>query len=405
MKYGSIFWSCCRINFVEGEYFMFFSGVKEREKGAGETRSGSGDIFNIWNSNCLKGIAIVLLLFHHCFLRPDRYEGHTLKLLFSEETLNYYANFGKICVSLFVLVSAYGLTKKMMSLERKSELPYWETSRQVVCARLVKLLGNFIFVFLGIVLVCRVLQPGLLSECYGTGFPENLEYFLMDMFGIAKFFGTPSLKGTFWYYGLAIFLILILPMLYWMLKRMGAFMFLAFIFLVNFNVSFSNKDIWHYFLCIGVGMVCAYTNFITRCVEFRFVESEGLNKMMKLVLECAAFLVLMVLRQGQLKGTLYPLWDAVIPVLTAVIGCEFIFALPLIGKLFHFLGVYSAGIFLIHNFIRTNWLNDFTYSFGYPALIVLVLLADSLVASILIENLKKVLHFDRFLNRIIGWIG
>ena len=68
------------------------------------------------------------------------------------------------------------------------------------------------------------------------------------------------------------------------------------------------------------------------------------------------------------------------------------------------LGVYSAGIFLIHNFIRTNWLNDFTYSFGYPALIVLVLLADSLVASILIEKLKKVLHFDRFLNRIIGWI-
>ena len=76
---------------------MFFSGVKEREKGAGETRSGSGDIFNVWNSNCLKGIAIVLLLFHHCFLRPDRYEGHMLKLLFSEETLNYYANFGKIC--------------------------------------------------------------------------------------------------------------------------------------------------------------------------------------------------------------------------------------------------------------------------------------------------------------------
>ena len=97
---------------------------------------------------------------------------------------------------------------------------------------------------------------------------------------------------------------------------------------------------------------------------------------------------------------LYPFWDAVIPVVVTLICCEFIFAVPLFGKIFHFLGVYSAGIFLIHNFIRTTWFGDFTYSFGYPLIIVLVLLADSLLASMLVEGLKKLLHYDCLLNRI-----
>ena len=364
------------------------------------TQKSSPDLFNIWNSNCLKGVAVVILLFHHCFLRPDRYEGHTLKLFFPEYYLNYIANFGKICVSLFVFVSAYGLTKKMMSLDKKPELSFAEGSKKVVCTRLVKLLGNFMFVFLCIVLACRILRPGLLTECYGTKFPANIEYFLMDFFGVANFFDTPSLKATFWYYGLAIFLILILPLLYQLLKRMEPFMFLVLMTIVNFFFSFSNKDIWHYFLCIGVGMVCAYTNFVTRGLEYKFSQSEWKNKVIKFILEFICVFVLMVFRQGPLKGKLYPFWDAVIPVVIALFCCEFIFAVPIFGKLFHFLGVYSAGIFLIHNFIRTTWFNDFTYSFGYPLVILLVLLLDSLAASIFVEKLKKFLRFDKLLNKV-----
>lgn len=358
------------------------------------------DIFNIWNSTCLKGVAVVILLFHHCFLRPDRYKGYTLKLFLPEYYLNYIANFGKICVSLFVFVSAYGLTKKMMSLEQRTDISFGEGAKRVVCTRLVKLLGYFMFVFTCIVLACRVLKPGTISGCYGTKFPANVEYFLVDFFGLANYFDTPSLKATFWYYGLAIFLILILPMLYWLLKKMEPFMFLVFMTVVNFFFSFTSKNIWHYFLCIGVGMVCAYTNFVTRGVEYRFSQCGVKNKLIKFILEFLCLFVLMVLRQGPLKGKLYPFWDAVIPVVVTLICCEFIFAVPLFGKIFHFLGVYSAGIFLIHNFIRTTWFGDFTYSFGYPLIIVLVLLADSLLASMLVEELKKLLHYDCLLNRI-----
>ena len=361
------------------------------------------DIFDIWNSNCLKGVAVIILLFHHCFLSPKRYTEHELKLLvIPERYLNIAAAYGKICVALFVFVSAYGLTKKMMSLEEKNKIPFWESSGKIIHSRMVKLIGNFIYYFLFIILGCAILRPDLLTECYSRIFPDNVEYFLMDMFGIAHYFDTPSLIGTFWYYGLAIFLVLVLPFLYWLLVRLKPFMFLVLMTIINFFVSFSDKNIWHYFLCIGVGMVCAYTNFVTRGVTYKFVESEVKNKLIKFVLGAGCILFSLILREGPLKGTLYPVWDALIPVIMVLFCCEFLFAGRFWGKIFHFLGIYSAGIFLIHNFIRSRWFFDYTYSFGYPVLIVLMLLLESLVVAIVLEKLKKLLHYDKLLGRLAG---
>lgn len=47
--------------------------------------SKTQDLFDIWKSNCLKGVAVIILLFHHCFLSPKRYTGHELKMLFLPE--------------------------------------------------------------------------------------------------------------------------------------------------------------------------------------------------------------------------------------------------------------------------------------------------------------------------------
>ena len=95
------------------------------------------------------------------------------------------------------------------------------------------------------------------------------------------------------------------------------------------------------------------------------------------------------------------MWDAVIPVVIVCFCCEFLFHVPVLKQILKFLGIYSANIFLVHNFIRSVWFYDFTYSFQYPLLILLVLLLNSLVLSIAIELLKKLLHYNQFLNVII----
>ena len=58
------------------------------------------------------------------------------------------------------------------------------------------------------------------------------------------------------------------------------------------------------------------------------------------------------------------------------------------------------NIFLIHNFIRVVWYYEFTYSFKYAGVIVLVLLGISLVVSVCLERIKKLVHF----NQAVDWI-
>lgn len=132
----------------------------------------SQDIFGKYQSDCLKGIAIIMLIAHHCFLGPSRYKGQELIFIIPESVWNYVALFFKICVSLFVFISAYGLTKKMMSLPKDADS---QTTHKfignMILSRVIRLLGGFIFVFLLVDIFALFYDPGRLAEIYGSVFP------------------------------------------------------------------------------------------------------------------------------------------------------------------------------------------------------------------------------------------
>lgn len=146
----------------------------------------SQDIFGKYQSDCLKGIAIIMLIAHHCFLGPSRYKGQELIFIIPESVWNYVALFFKICVSLFVFISAYGLTKKMMSLPKDADS---QTTHKfignMILSRVIRLLGGFIFVFLLVDIFALFYDPGRLAEIYGSVFPLNMEYYILDMLGPA----------------------------------------------------------------------------------------------------------------------------------------------------------------------------------------------------------------------------
>ncbi|MBR4625341.1 MAG: hypothetical protein IKO56_07395, partial [Alphaproteobacteria bacterium] len=56
-----------------------------------------------------------------------------------------------------------------------------------------------------------------------------------------------------------------------------------------------------------------------------------------------------------------------------------------------FLGKHSMNIFLFHTFIFSHWLKNFIYSPKNPLLIFLLLLGVSLIISVAIEWLKKLI--------------
>ena len=69
--------------------------------------------------------------------------------------------------------------------------------------------------------------------------------------------------------------------------------------------------------------------------------------------------------------------------------------------LYH-IGKQATNMFLVHNFIRVVWYYDFTYSFRYWWLILLVLLAISYVVSIIINALKKTIRYDKIVEALIS---
>lgn len=368
---------------------------------AHKTKAPVNDIFHVYHSTCLKGIAIIMLLAHHCFLSPKRYKGQDLIFIIPEPVWNYVALFFKICVCLFAFISAYGITKKLMNSDLSEEASLKKTFRNVITSRIIKLLGSFIFVFLLVDLFSLFYEPTRLGEIYGTAFPDCIGNFMIDMLGLAELLGTPTFLGTYWYYSLAIILIILCPFLFLLLKKVGTLPFLALITVINFTFTFGNRNIWHYFLCISAGVVCASSNTITKMVNYKLSKDSFRNGILKFLAELLMLFILMILRESSLKGELYPVWDAIIPVIMSAFCCEFIFRIPVIKDVLFFLGKYSANIFLVHNYIRNIWFYDFTYSFKYPLLIVTVLLIISLILSLLIETLKKLIHFDSFIQRIV----
>lgn len=67
----------------------------------------SGTIFDKRQTNIAKGLAIIILLWHHLF-----YNGNTFVSLLSfqgRSIEHIIAQSGKVCVAIFVLLSGYGL--------------------------------------------------------------------------------------------------------------------------------------------------------------------------------------------------------------------------------------------------------------------------------------------------------
>ena len=135
-----------------------------------KTQASSLTVFGRQESLCLKGIAIIMLICHHCFMRPSRYKGQDLIFIIPEPIWNYVALFFKICVCIFVFISAYGITSKIKnSSVSEDQLPLYV--RNVIISRLIRLLGGFIFVFLLVDLFGFFMIPDVLQKFMELHFP------------------------------------------------------------------------------------------------------------------------------------------------------------------------------------------------------------------------------------------
>ena len=144
------------------------------------------------------------------------------------------------------------------------------------------------------------------------------------------------------------------------------------------------------------GAVLARNDCLIRIVN-------GPGRPVRFAVECVLLIIAYHLYQYAPLKTYWELKWALIPVLLVLFCVEYVIRIPGLKQILRFLGRHSMNVYLIHNFYR-KYLHDFIYGQKHFLLILLLLMGISLICSILIEALKKLLRYDESIHRLPDWL-
>lgn len=352
----------------------------------------------------MKGIAIIILLFHHCFLNAQRWATVPYEKLattkgwgyypisfapFSSHTIQYLASFSKICVAMFVFMTGYGMWVSYESQKKKT------TMSNYIKKRMVTLMTGFLIIF--VVTEILAIPTGRFIEVYGHDF-RSVVYMIIDALGLAKLLGTPLFCLTWWYMSLAIVLIMIFPFVHSIMEKYQWVVVVASIIVPRACGFGQSTDLFRYLLAYTLGMYFAQHDLLARIKE-KFMKQNVAGKLLSLIVSLVGLAVIIKCRQNAWIGWKYlDFWDGFAAMYVIVISYIYILNGKWIVKGLGFLGKHSMNIFLIHSFYRDVFFHEFTYSFYYAWLDYIVLMAISLVTSIVLEWFKKLIRYEKFID-------
>ena len=352
----------------------------------------------------MKGIAIIILLFHHCFLNAQRWATVPYEKLattkgwgyypisfapFSSHTIQYLASFSKICVAMFVFMTGYGMWVSYESQKKKT------TMSNYIKKRMVTLMTGFLIIF--VVTEILAIPTGRFIEVYGHDF-RSVVYMIIDALGLAKLLGTPLFCLTWWYMSLAIVLIMIFPFVHSIMEKYQWVVVVASIIVPRACGFGQSTDLFRYLLAYTLGMYFAQHDLLARIKE-KFMEQNMAGKLLFLIVSLIGLAVIIKCRQNAWIGWKYlDFWDGFAAMYVIVLSYIYILNGKWIVKGLGFLGKHSMNIFLIHSFYRDVFFHEFTYSFYYAWLDYIVLMVISLVTSIVLEWFKKLIRYEKFID-------
>lgn len=336
---------------------------------------------------CMKGIAILIMFFHHNYLGPDRWLDSPISFYpFTQAQIMYVAKFLKICVGMFVFLTGYGMMASV-----KAKKPDDKAMRKYTLTRYLSMMMGFWLIFL-LVHILSGIFTSRFTQIYGKGMYAVI-YFLIDGMGLAKLFDTPTFCATWWYMSMATMLILIFPIFKKMLEKYQGILVILTIFLPK-ALSLPYADLWRWLFCYTLGMYMAEHDLIAQIKE-KFLALAIGWKVVAFAIMTIGIPVIIMLRQSEGFGIkfLY-LWEGLAPAYIIVYAYLFVVWIKPLAAVLRFLGKHSMNMFLTHTMFRAVYFHDFMYSFYNMWLDYLVLIVVSVAVSICIEIIKKIIRFS-----------
>ena len=315
----------------------------------------NGDPFSLSVTNVCKGIAIILLLAHHLWQpsQPGQYP----------DWLRQFAINGKWCVSLFLVLSGYGLYKSGCG---------WI---KTFVYRLPHMLINYWVVGLIFIPISILVFGQTLSRVY----PHGKEWvFALQAFGVNWIMPTRGFNPTWWFMNVIVPLYLMSPILFWIAKRNP---FLLLMFSILAMILPIKSSFWSVVKPWQLSFI--YGMLLCELDAFGRMRNRT-NAILSCVLGIAGVCLAYAYRNSHLDyvGAIFIMLTTC--ALFALFGkCAKMAFLPL-----EFIGIHSMNIFLIHTFFRYCWFKKF-FDLQAPFVTFPLLLAASLLSSVAIEQMKR----------------
>lgn len=323
--------------------------------------------FDVSITNASKGMALMLILWHHLF-----YEKPESGFIVFQTAL-----LAKVCVGIYVVLSGYGLAESI----KKKGLELGAFYKR----RLLKLYMNYWLIALIFVPFGAWFMDRTLSSVYGE---HVFQGFILQMLGLHMFtWVSYGYNATWWFMSLIIVLYAIFPFVYSLTKKFHLW-FLAFTALLLF-VPIPLVNDWIFPFSVGV-YLSQKDGFVKMLIWF---DKQGKWRFLTLTIFTA--FVAWYRQNGWLFDSIRA--DTFFAILLILWTTELVVFSSWAKRAFEFVGVHSFNIFLFHTFIYYYYFPEFIYKFHNPVLIFAVLLGVCLVISVGIESFKKKIGFDKLI--------
>lgn len=348
--------------------------------------------FDKRQTNIAKGIALCMLLWHHLFYNDtDHYNLFTSLYIITNGNIpveSFIADFGKICVSIFLFLSGYGLYKSWTSYKHKHSINgILKLGKQFVFVRnhLLKLMGEYWFIFIIFVPIGFFLGKFSYIPSWHT-----IVYYTVDFFGLANLFQTSTFNPTWWFISTIIVYYLIFPLLmklndYSPEILLAVATFLSMISLVSHFINLFST--FSYFLPFVAGIYFANYNLLQKTHTY-------LNTYPQKIIVSLLFLIsFLIIRLNIINQKYYLDILGTIPIV--LLSYMLISKIKFLDKILEKIGKVSGKIFMFHTFLQINYLHDFVYSFKYALIIFLFFLFLCYLIAKLLEFIQKITGYNK----------
>ena len=341
--------------------------------------------FTVKQTNIAKGIACILLLFHHLFYAESSYERFTSLCFYNGIPMeSVIALMCKVCVTVFLFLSGYGVNETINKRVSVGPPCMPKTVIGISCRLLWKLWIGYVVVFL-----LFVPWQGLFDRKPYTSVID----LIWDVMGIAHITGTPTMNLTWWFMSVAMISYILTPLFKIIVTKQKTLLlavvplsFLLYLFLGGV------------FGCYAFLFGMVFSEFgILNSLQRKFASASRIYTW--------SVCIVLVMTAGVLRYVA-PSWGD-FPLAAAIVIFSFLcvsevklFAVPL-----EFIGKHSANIFFFHSFIYAYNFTELVYAPKYAPLILIAFVMECLLISMLIEFIKKVTGIKKRSQHIEKVIG